>query len=367
MQFLPEEPYRRTVYIVFYSLLVIFAVYVFAKYIFPIVLPFVIAFAAATLLRRPAAAVSKKTRIPQRVVSVVFVILFLTLGLGLLFVAVMEAVEQLGALARSIVVGENAILSNLTAMLDRLGAFAAGLPFFSGENAEALRERIGEALTDMMKNAVFSFAAKIPGYAGRLVSAVPQALIFSIVTVFSAVYFCADYEKIISFIKSHLRGRPRDALREMYGQTGRTLAKYFKSYVIIFLFTFAELFTGFVILKQKYAFLLALVTALVDILPVLGTGTILIPWAIYLFAAGDPRTAVGLLILYAVISVLRQILEPKIVGAGIGMHPLLALISMYVGLRLFGFFGMLLVPLVTVIVKNTVAAFRKSPAKEEGS
>ena len=110
MQFLPEEPYRRTVYIVFYSLLGIFAVYVFAKYIFPIVLPFVIAFAAATLLRRPAAAVSRKTGISQRVVSVVFVILFLTVGLGLLFVAVMEAVEQLGALARSIVVGENAIL-----------------------------------------------------------------------------------------------------------------------------------------------------------------------------------------------------------------------------------------------------------------
>lgn len=130
MQFLPEEPYRRTVYIVFYSLLGIFAVYVFAKYIFPIVLPFVIAFAAATLLRRPAAAVSRKTGISQRVVSVVFVILFLTVGLGLLFVAVMEAVEQLGALARSIVVGENAILSNLTAMLDRLGTFAAGLPFF---------------------------------------------------------------------------------------------------------------------------------------------------------------------------------------------------------------------------------------------
>ena len=73
----------------------------------------------------------------------------------------------------------------------------------------------------------------------------------------------------------------------------------------------------------------------------------------------------GLLILYAVISVLRQILEPRIVGAGIGMHPLLALASMYVGLRLFGFFGMLLVPLVAVIVKITIAAFRKSPAKEE--
>ena len=77
--------------------------------------------------------------------------------------------------------------------------------------------------------------------------------------------------------------------------------------------------------------------------------------------------AVGLLILYAVISILRQILEPKIVGAGIGLHPLLALASMYVGLRVFGFFGMLLLPLVVVIIKNTVTAFRSAHPKEERS
>ena len=366
MGFLPEEPYRRTVYLVFYSLLGILAVYVIAKYIFPVLLPFVLAFAAASLLRRPAAAVAKKTKIPQRIVSVVLVILFLSAGIGVLFAAVMEAAEQLGALARGIAAGENTILSNFTAMLDKIGEFAAGLPFFSGEDADTLRDTIGEALTDMLKNAVFTFASKIPGYAGKIAAAVPQVLIFSVVTVLSAVYFCADYEKIISYIKTHVHGKPRDALREMYGQTGHTLMKYFKSYVILFLFTFAELFIGFLILGQKYAFLLALMTALVDILPVLGTGTVLIPWAVYLFFAGDIRTAVGLLILYAVISVLRQILEPKIVGAGIGMHPLLALVSMYVGLKAFGFFGMLLLPLAVVIVKNTIAAF-KPRRKEETS
>lgn len=365
MGFLPQEPYRRTVYIIFYSLLGILAVYVAAKYVVPVILPFLLAFAAASLLRRPAAAVSKKTKIPQKVVSVVFVILFLTAVIGLLFLAVTEAAEQLGALAGSIASGENTIVLNFTEMLDKLQSLIAGLPFFSGEDADAMRESIRTALTDMFKDAVSAFGSKIPGYIGRLASAVPQALIFSIVTVLSAVYFCADYEKIIAYIKAHVQGKPREALREMYGQTGHTLMKYLKSYMILFLFTFAELFVGFLILGQNYAFLLALLTALVDILPVLGTGTVLIPWAVYLFFAGDVRMAVGLLVLYAVISVLRQILEPKIVGAGIGMHPLLALISMYVGLRVFGFFGMLLLPLVVVIVKNTVAAFRKAHPKEE--
>ena len=215
MGFLPEEPYRRTVYLVFYSLLGIVAVYVIAKYIFPVLLPFVLAFAAASLLRRPAAAVAKKTKIPQRIVSVVLVILFLSAGIGVLFAAVMEAAEQLGALARGIAAGENTILSNFTAMLDKIGEFAAGLPFFSGEDADTLRDTIGEALTDMLKNAVFTFASKIPGYAGKIAAAVPQVLIFSVVTVLSAVYFCADYEKIISYIKTHVHGKPRDALRQM--------------------------------------------------------------------------------------------------------------------------------------------------------
>lgn len=367
MGFLPQEPYRRTVYIIFYSLLGILAVYVAAKYVFPVILPFVLAFAAASVLRRPAAAVSKKTKIPQKVVSVVFVILFLTVAIGLLFVAATEAVEQLGALAGNLASGENVILSNFTAMLDKLESLIAGLPFFSGEDADAMRETIGTALSDMFKDAISSLGSKIPGFVGRLASAIPQALIFSVVTVLSAVYFCADYEKIIAYIKAHVHGKPREALREMYGQTGHTLMKYLKSYVILFLFTFAELFIGFLILGQNYAFLLALLTAIVDILPVLGTGTVLIPWAVYLFFAGDIRTAVGLLILYAVISVLRQILEPKIVGAGIGMHPLLALVSMYVGLRVFGFFGMLLLPLVVVIIKNTVTAFRRSHPKGERS
>ena len=367
MGFLPQEPYRRTVYMIFYIVLGIFAVYVAAKYVFPIILPFVLAFAAASLLRRPAAVMSRKTKIPQRAVSVVLVILFLTAAIGLLFAAVTEMADQLIALAGSIASGESVIVLNFTAMLDKLETLIAGLPFFSGEDADAMRETVGTALTDMFKNAVSAFASKIPGMIARLASAIPQALIFSAVTVLSAVYFCADYEKIVSYIKTHLHGKPRAALREIYGQTGHTLMKYLKSYLILFFFTFAQLFVGFLILRQKYAFVLAIVVALVDILPVLGTGTVLLPWAAYLFFTGDIRMAVGLLILYAVISILRQILEPKIVGAGIGLHPLLALASMYVGLRVFGFFGMLLLPLAVVIIKNTVTAFRSAHPKEERS
>ena len=119
MGFLPQEPYRRTVYMIFYIVLGIFAVYVAAKYVFPIILPFVLAFAAASLLRRPAAVMSRKTKIPQRAVSVVLVILFLTAAIGLLFAAVTEMADQLIALAGSIASGESVIVLNFTAMRDK--------------------------------------------------------------------------------------------------------------------------------------------------------------------------------------------------------------------------------------------------------
>lgn len=365
MQILPKEPYRRAVYLVFYIILGLCTVYVAFRYLFPLMLPFILAFAAATLLRRPTLWMASKLKMPPRIVAVLLVLIFMTIVIGIAFLGITVAVEQLAALAGNLMNGETTIVSDITAFFDKISDFLAGLPFFSDADTTPIREKIGEALLDVFKSTLVAITTKIPDFIGRLISFVPQALVFSVVTIFSAIYFCADYEKIIGFVKSRLSGRPLAAVRTMYGQTGHTLMKYLKSYTVIFLFTFAELFVGFTVLRERYAFLLALVTAVVDILPVLGTGTVLIPWSVYLFIAGDPRRAVGLLILYAVISVLRQILEPRIVGAGIGLSPILALMSMYVGLRLFGFFGMLLLPLAVVIIKNTIEVIRRSAGKEK--
>jgi sporulation integral membrane protein YtvI len=144
---------------------------------------------------------------------------------------------------------------------------------------------------------------------------------------------------------------------------GTTLKKVFRSYAILFLFTFSELLLGFVLLGEAYAFLLALVTALVDSLPVFGTGTVLLPLALYRFFTGDSHTATGFLILYAAVTVIRQILEPKILGKGVGMHPLLMLISMYAGLKLFGIFGMIVIPILAMIAKSIIPLLR-APEKE---
>ena len=131
----------------------------------------------------------------------------------------------------------------------------------------------------------------------------------------------------------------------------KTSAKrYFNAYLILMLITFVELLIGLLILRVKYAFLVALCVSVLDILPVFGAGTVLLPWAAISFFYDDPRLALGLAILYGIMIIIRQIIEPYVVGTSIGVHPAGTLFSMYLGLKLFGFVGMLAGPAVAVVV-----------------
>ena len=104
-------------------------------------------------------------------------------------------------------------------------------------------------------------------------------------------------------------------------------------------------------MRIPYAFIIALLLAVVDLLPLLGTGVILIPWALICLLLGQVKLGIGLLALYGVTTLVRQVLEPKLIGDGLGLHPLLSLFSMYAGLRLFGVWGMITAPLVTAGVR----------------
>ena len=122
--------------------------------------------------------------------------------------------------------------------------------------------------------------------------------------------------------------------------------------------TFTELFIGFSIIGVGYSLLLAFVTGIIDAFPVLGTGTILIPWALYEMIFGTFRTGLFLIILYAVVTIVRQLIEPKILGPD-RVHPLMTLIAMYAGLKVFGFFGLILGPIIFLMLKNIISGIMK--------
>ena len=140
-----------------------------------------------------------------------------------------------------------------------------------------------------------------------------------------------------------------------------TAAKYLRAYVLLLFLTFCQLFVGFLILDVKYPLLIALLVALVDILPILGVGSVLIPWGIIeLVITKNIYTGLGLFIIYIVVTVIRQITEPKVVAGSLGLHPLLTLVSMYAGLRLFGIFGMIIGPAAVLTIRSII----KKPVTE---
>ena len=162
-----------------------------------------------------------------------------------------------------------------------------------------------------------------------------------------------DLEEAVAYHKAMPEKRKfSEKLIEAKKCLGGVLFKYFRSYFLIMLITFGELSLGLTIAGIRKPLAAAFIITLLDILPVLGTGIILIPWGIFRLITGDLRTGILLLLVYAIITVIRNIIEPKIVGKEVGLHPTLTLISMFVGTRLFGIAGLFALPVGLSLIKS---------------
>ena len=133
-----------------------------------------------------------------------------------------------------------------------------------------------------------------------------------------------------------------------------TVIKYIRSYTLIMLITFAELFLGLVLIGVENSWLYALLIAVFDALPVVGTGVIMIPWAVIELLSGRVSRGVGIGLLWLAVTVVRNIIEPRIVGRQVGLHPLLTLVSMFVGTKLFGMLGLIVLPLGMSIAVSVI-------------
>ena len=180
----------------------------------------------------------------------------------------------------------------------------------------------------------------------------PRFLLAFAVSVLASCYFTAQKEALDKALCERLPKKIYPLLCGFRTALRDTAGGYLRVYGTIGLITFCELFLGLLFICRDYALLAALVITFVDILPVFGCGTVLVPWALFEWVGGNGKSAVGLLILYIVISIIRQGIEPRILGSVMGLSPLSALFFMYAGGKLFGVLGLFLLPFSAVIVKN---------------
>ncbi len=185
---------------------------------------------------------------------------------------------------------------------------------------------------------------------------IPSIFIATVVSVFACCFMAADYDRITDFIKRQFLKNNENFAKAKHIVTS-SLKNLIKAYVLIILVTFCEVALGLGLLKLigvykgSWIIFIAMGTAIVDIFPILGTGTILIPWSVYSFISGDIPMGIGIFILYVFITVMRQFIEPKLVAGQLGLPPFVTIIGMYIGLKLFGIIGMLAVPLAIILIK----------------
>ena len=328
--------------------------YLAVRYAGRAALVFLIAWAVAAVIDPLARKTEKHLRLPRKLCAAVYVTVLLGL-LGLvLFFAVRRLVRELEGLLEWLSDNGAVVVQKLGEAMEYLGALPAkltGVTAGEGDGAEILRDSVTSMVSGVINETVSGLGTAVTSLLSKLLRAAPEALITLVVTVMACFYLSMDYQGIRDRLIGLLPSRAQMRAQAIRKRGAMAIRGYLRAYVVLFLLTFGQVFVGLLLLRQRYAFLIALLIALVDILPVLGTGTVLIPWAIVMLILGRYPFGFGLLILYGVVTVVRQIAEPSLVGGRLGLHPLASLFFMFLGFQLFGVLGMLLGPFVAFVAK----------------
>lgn len=192
--------------------------------------------------------------------------------------------------------------------------------------------------------------------AGNIAKKIPSIFVSLIVTIVSAYFFISDKEQVLTFAKQIMPKAIVSRMTLVSDNFKYAIGGYFKAQSKIMTVVFAILLIGFGIMGIHFSILLAIAIAMLDFLPFFGTGTALIPWGIYKFLMGDYKMMIGLAVLYAVTQLVRQVIQPKLVGDSIGLNPLLTLVFLYIGYKSGGLFGMIFAVPVGLIILNLIKA-----------
>ncbi len=352
--------FKRIDFVRYASMLICFVgvaavLYLAFKYLLFAILPFLIAWGIAFLIRPASEYLHKKTRLSKKLLNFILVLLaFFLLG-SVIFLLVSQAISEIKALVYRLEENPFIISDGIASIKDKIDAFRVRFQIFDTKNRDTGNSFFDEYVVGIVEKGASAFISGASKIIGRFILVLPRVLIFTFVSVISAFYFSMDLKNVNQGVLSILPKKWQTVGKQTKNKLFITGLKYLRSYLTITLIVFSLLLIGFFILKIKYTFIISLVCALVDFLPVLGVGSILIPWSVISFATGNLKLGIGLVVIYLIITVTRQIIEPKIVGANFGIHPLLTLFSMYLGLSLFGVFGMIIGPLVAVTVKGSLS------------
>jgi len=316
----------------------------FMKYIGAALLPFVLAYVASRMVRPAGVFLSRRCRVPEKAGCAVFAVL-------VCFGAVYLIALLSGVLAAQLwdVIGNLPEYAEKAS--DLLGGLLDLLPF-TVDSESRMFQMISGALTDTAA----SLGASAASFLGGIVGAVPGSVFSAVAGVFAFVYLTADPGGIAESLRSLLPAPVMRKTERIFGEVSGAVFLYLRTYLTIMTVTFFELSVGLTVIGVKYALAASLIIAVIDVLPVLGCGCVLVPWAVWEFLYGGTRRGIGLLILLGVIYLVRQLLDSRLIGRMTGVHPFAALVCLYLGWHIGGVGGMIAAPVILCAVRSLEGA-----------
>lgn len=311
-------------------------------------LPFVIGWTIAMIANPLVQFLERRLKLVRRHSSVLIVVLALALVIGLGYLVISRLAWQAVSLARDLPELYETVSAELHQLLSRFRYLFSALPV----NVQDFWTEVSGSVGESMGALVQEIASPTVAAAGNVAMRIPNALVNVVVTILSAYFFIAERDKILAFWKKYLPETGGKYYRFLRADVKQLIGGYFLAQFKIMFVVAAILVAGFGILGIRYGFLLGILIAFLDFLPLFGTGTVLIPWALLQLLSGSYVLAAGLALLYVLTQVVRQMIQPKIVGDSMGLPPLWTLLFLYLGFKFHGISGMILaVPLGILVMK----------------
>ncbi len=313
-------------------------------------LPFVLAYFLAKIIEPIVRFLRNRLKISRKIGAIIGIVA----AIGVLGGIITAIMGRLFGEVNDIIAQSDVIIGKITMQYETFrDSFAAR--FGLADELERIFAGVGTRISE------FAASYTVPALRGAfdVVKAVPSAIIFTVVFVLATYFMSSDRAAIRDGMHRAFSGRVMHFVEGLLQNVFSALGAYLRAQLILICITFFELTIGFLIIGgavADYALLLALIISIIDAIPILGTGTVLIPWGVYALIVGDMRLGIMLIVLYLICLAVRQLTEPRLVAHQIGLHPLLILMVMYAGLRLFGLFGMILGPILALVVKQLHAS-----------
>lgn len=311
-------------------------------------LPFLLGYLFSLAVNPLADTLQKRLKIPRGMSAVLVIVLIIGILGGILTFAVWKIIDEARMVYTQFPSIYESVQNAIHSFGNRLSVIYDNLP----QNIQQALTALGEGISDRAANFINNKSTPVVDHAGNFAKALPSVFVAIIVFILSSYFMVSDNRVVSAAVNKIIPERFSERFNMVKSELKKYLGGYCRAQVILMFIAFVIIFIGLEILGVNYALLIALGIAILDALPFFGSGFVLWPWTVVAFVNSNAKLGVGLIIIYAAVMVMRRFAEPKLVSSGMGMHPILTLMSMYVGYRTLSIGGLILGPIILMIITS---------------